>query len=196
MRARWMIVSAVMLVVAGVVGANAIAGGGGGIKKVRWDIVSIDFENGEVNEGGPASALANDSSKITLTGKGTFVPGEPKNVTGGGTYKLFDPDGNESESGTYAVKRLLFWRVAPGEGPPLEDNIGNPDNRSAGLVYLKVKYSNGNPGVVVVSCRLVGSSASMFEGITASMGFVDYYNAQAPMDGVDENRTLFHVRRG
>ncbi|MGH2748041.1 MAG: hypothetical protein ACRDKB_08980 [Actinomycetota bacterium] len=53
MRARWGLVAVVMVLVAAMVGANALAGGGGGIKKVRWDIVSIDFENGEVNEGGP-----------------------------------------------------------------------------------------------------------------------------------------------
>ncbi|MGH2748042.1 MAG: hypothetical protein ACRDKB_08985 [Actinomycetota bacterium] len=123
------------------------------------------------------------------------MPRERKNVTGGGTFTVFDPDGNEVESGTYEVKKLLYWRKAPGEGPPLADNIGKPENRSAGLVYLKVEYSNGKRGVLVVSCRLVGSPASMFEGITASMGFVDYFNAQPPADGVDENRTLFHVRR-
>ncbi|MEX2203853.1 MAG: hypothetical protein WD965_07170 [Actinomycetota bacterium] len=170
---------------------------GGGIARVRWDIVSIDFENSEVNEGGIASALAADSSKITLTGNGTFVPKEPKEVTGGGTFTLFDPAGNEVESGSYTVTKLLFWRVAPGESPPLADNIGNPAKRGAGLVFLKVKYSNGSSGVLVVSCHLVGTPDSVFEGVTASMGFIDYFDSEAPpAPPGDANRTLFHITPG
>jgi len=34
----------------------------------------------------------------------------------------------------------------------------------------------------------------VFEGVTASKGFVSYWNRQAPVDGVDANRTLFHVQ--
>ncbi|MGH2694139.1 MAG: hypothetical protein ACRDJJ_04910, partial [Actinomycetota bacterium] len=116
MRARWAVVSAAILLLAGLVGANALAGGGGGTR-VRWDIISIDFGAGEINEGGTASATAADNSKITMTGKGTFRPGDPKNVTGGGTYELFDKDGNAAGSGTYVVTRLLYWKLAPGEPP-------------------------------------------------------------------------------
>lgn len=195
MRARWVIVSTVTLLLAVVLGANAIAGGGS--TTVRWDIVSIDFVSGEVTEGGIASALAADSSKITLTGNGTFVRKEPKEVTGGGTFTVFDPAGNEVESGTYTVTKLLFWKVAPGESPPLIDNIGNPDERGAGLVFLKVKYSNGSRGVLVVSCHLVGTPDSVFEGVTASMGFIDYFDSEAPpAPPGDANRTLFHITPG
>src|SRR5215470_1026012 len=38
----------------------------------RWDLISVDFATLTVNPGGSASALANDGSKITLTGEGTF----------------------------------------------------------------------------------------------------------------------------
>ena len=38
-----------------------------------------------------------------------------------------------------------------------------------------------------------GSPDSVFEGITASKGFVDYWNRAAPVPMVDDNRTLFHV---
>lgn len=196
MRARWMAVSAAMLLLAGLVGTNALAGGGSGTM-VRWDIVSIDFENGEINEGGIASATAGDGSKITITGKGTFRPREPERVTGGGTYELFDKDGNAVGSGTYVVTRLLHWKIAPGEPPELEDNIGNPENRAAGLAFLKVRYSDGERGVVVVNCHLVGTPDSVPEGISAAKGFVDYYNVELPpAPPGDENRTLFHVKRG
>src|SRR5262249_42164822 len=39
---------------------------------MRWDIISVDFATGTVSAGGVASAFANDGSKITLTGNGTF----------------------------------------------------------------------------------------------------------------------------
>jgi hypothetical protein len=56
-------------------------------------------------------------------------------------------------------------------------------------------------GILVVSCDLpgnpppgpAGSPHSIFEGITASKGFVDYWNRAAPVPKVDGNRTLFHV---
>ena len=60
----------------------------------------------------------------------------------------------------------------------------------------------GGRGVLVVSCHLNGNPPpqgpdaappSVFEGITASMGFVDYWNRVAPVGGVDGNRTLFHI---
>ena len=195
MRARWVIVSTVTLLLAVVLGANAMAGGGS--TTVRWDIVTIDFVSGELDEGGIASALAADSSKITLTGNGTFVPKEFKEVTGGGTFTLFDPVGTEVESGTYTVKKLLSWKVAPGEPPDLVDNIGNPDERGAGLVFLKVKYSNGSSGVLVVSCHLVGTPDSVFEGVAASMGYVDYFDSEVPpAPPGDANRTLFHITPG
>ena len=40
--------------------------------KVRWDIINVDFGTGTLSAGGHASARANDGSKITLTGSGTF----------------------------------------------------------------------------------------------------------------------------
>jgi len=41
---------------------------------------------------------------------------------------------------------------------------------------------------------LNGTPDSVFEGITVSMGFVDYWNRLAPPDPPgNENRTLFHV---
>src|SRR3989442_15892959 len=54
---------------------------------VRWDIISLQppppAAPRNVLPGGFASARANDGSKITLTGSGTFEPGESDNVTGG-----------------------------------------------------------------------------------------------------------------
>src|SRR5256885_13553160 len=51
---------------------------------MRWDLISVNFGTGTVSAGGVASAFANDNSKITLTGTGTFRsnPGNPQDVTG------------------------------------------------------------------------------------------------------------------
>src|SRR5256714_12779934 len=53
---------------------------------MRWDIISVNFGTGTVSAGGVASAFANDNSKITVTGTGTFRsnPGDPQDVNGGG----------------------------------------------------------------------------------------------------------------
>lgn len=186
----------------------------------RWDIVHISsFSPVTANAGGSASALSNDCAtvmmvttcaKITVTGSGTFMLGDPDNVSGGGNWQTFDKTGASTGSGTYKVTKLLRFTTAPGtQTSTLVDNIGNgtlTDNR-AGLAFFSIKYFDnlGNPGekgVLVVSCHLNGNPPpqgpdaappSVFEGITASKGFVDYWNRVAPVGGVDGNRTLFHV---
>ena len=172
----------------------------------RWDIVHItSFSPVTAEPGGHASAAANDSSKITLTGSGTFVVGEPDEVTGGGTWQTFNSGGTMTGSGTYVVTRLVRFTVAPGvQTSSLVDHIGNStltDNRG-GLAFLRISYSDGSKGVLVVSCHLNGNPppqgpdatpASVFEGITASKDFVDFWNREAPVSGVDGNRTLFHA---
>jgi hypothetical protein len=57
-------------------------------------------------------------------------------------------------------------------------------------VVLRIAYSDGSDGILVVSCNLPfpAPNPQMFEGITATKGFVDY---KAPVPG---GVTLFHVR--
>src|SRR5713226_10610243 len=88
---------------------------------VRWDIINVDFTTGTISAGGVASADANDGSKITLTGSGTFQPGDKDDVTGGGTWKTFDPAGTSTGTGTYRVSRLVRFDVAPGTPPLPQD---------------------------------------------------------------------------
>jgi len=163
--------------------------GGADNNRMRWDIVSIDFAAGTLDEGGVASALAADGSMITLTGSGTFRanPGNPQAVSGGGTWVT------ATGSGTYWVTGFVEWHLAPGVAPPLTNLFGDPADARAGLVFLKIAYSDGSTGMLVVSCHLVGTPDSVFEGITASKDFVDYFNAVPPAPGVDANRTLFMV---
>lgn len=171
---------------------------GGDNERVRWDIVSINFAAGTVSAGGHASARAEDNSKITLRGSGTFVPGESDEVTGGGTWTTFSPTGAPTGSGTYRVKRLVSWVLAPGTAPPLTNLIAKPGERAAaGLATLRIKFSDGAKGLLIVSCHLVGTPDSVFEGITASKGFVHYWNREAPpAPPGDANRTLFHISTG
>ena len=145
---RWLLVSAVVLLSLLVV---AIARGNHQQTTVRWVI------------GSSASALAQDDSKITVTGSGTFVLGELDEVTGGGTWETFDENGNSTGNGTYRVTSLVRFD----EGPPFPP---------AGLALLRVAYDDGSRGVLVVSCHGPGSPDSMAEGIVASKGFVLYWN--------------------
>src|ERR1700732_5055520 len=175
---------------------------------IRWDIIHIvtfSPSGNVIAEGGMASALAQNKSMITLTGSGTFTLGESDDVTGGGTWKtVAPPPESTTHSGTYRVTRLIRFDVAPGaQTSNAKDLIGDgtlADNRG-GLAILRIAYSDGSKGILVVSCDLPGnpppgprgSPDSIFEGITASKGFVDYWNRAAPTPGVDANHTLFHV---
>jgi hypothetical protein len=176
----------------------------------RWDIISANFSTGTLSAGGIASARANDCSKITLTGSGTFVApagggGTSSAVTGGGTWETFSGSspcpcnstatGTTTGSGTYEVTGLVRWDLAPGTPPLPNDNIGNPADNRAGLAVFRILYNDGSRGILVVSCHLVNTPDSVFEGITASKGFVDYWNRQAPpAPPGNENRTTFHVQ--
>ena len=114
---RWFRISLILLVLPLVFALYAMANGDGDRKetKYRWDIVHISsFSPLTANQGGFASALANDGSKITVTGHGTFEPQEPDEVTGGGTWTTYAPDGTTvTGTGTYRVQSwfALTWRL-------------------------------------------------------------------------------------
>lgn len=170
---------------------------------VRWDIINL-VPGPAANPGGISSAkatnaslLQTETSTITLTGAGTFeVPekGEEKDdVTGGGTWTI--TTGAVTTSGSYRVTGVLSWIEAPGTLGPA-DNIGNKADARAGLAVLRIKYSDGDQGILVVSCGLAGTPPTVFEGITVSKGFTDYWKAQPPIGSpttANANRTLFHV---
>ena len=164
---------------------------------MRWDIIDVDFATGTLSAGGVASARANlDLSKITLTGSGTFRsnPGNPQDVTGGGTWQTFDASGGSTGSGSYTVTGLVSFTLAPGTPPLPHDNIGNLADARGGLLVVRIAYSDGSEGTLVVSCHIVGTPDAVFEGVTASKGFVDYWSREAPpAPPGNANRTTFHV---
>ena len=166
-------------------------------QKYRWDIISVDFSTGTLSAGGQASAIANDGSSITLTGEGTFNAASTfgnRDVTGGGTWQTIDKSGSPTASGTYQVTSFVSFTVAPGTPPLPHDNIGNLKDNRAGLLFVTIHFSDGSPGVLTVSCHLVGTPNSVFEGIRVSMGFVDYWNGNPPpAPPGNANRTTFHI---
>jgi hypothetical protein len=160
---------------------------------IRWDIISIaSVATGA--PGGIASAFANNGSQITITGSGTFIApaggdGTSSATTGGGTFNIHTADGTLRASGTYTVTGLVRWEEkGTFPTPPF------PPNTVGGLAVLRVEFSDGSHGVLTVSCHSVNdSSPAIFEGITVTKDFVAFWNRQAPVAGVDANRTQFHV---
>jgi hypothetical protein len=191
---RWFRISLILLVLP-LIFAFAGANGDGDRKetKYRWDIVNIPNSNPPTAlEGGFASALANDGSSITLTGHGTFEPREPNEVTGGGAWTTYAPNGTTvTGNGTYRVQQLVRFDLAPGVLTGTVDKIpgakGDLTDTRAGLMFVRIAYSDGSNGVLVFSCGLDGSPASIFEGVTASKGYTDYWNS------LQGNITLFHI---
>jgi hypothetical protein len=165
--------------------------GDGDASTIRWDIQH--YPNFVLQPGGEAFADAVDGSRIRFTGSGTFKT-DGDDVTGGGTWQTFAASGVLTGSGTYRVVNLVSWHAAPGTlpCPPITDDIAPCADARAGLAVLQIHYSGGGVGKLVVSCHLpVGSPKSVYEGITVSRGFVDYYLPENP--DLTMNGTIFHV---
>lgn len=167
----------------------------------RWDIVSLDATAKTVSAGGKAMATAQDGASITLSGQGTFQADRRagnRQVTGGGTWSTTSETGAVTGAGTYRVTSFVDFAVAPGAAAAgLTDLIAAPSTARAGLLHVTIRYSNGTSGVLVVSCHIPGPPAapeSIFEGVRASMGFVDFWNGVQPAPPPSNiNRTLFHL---
>jgi len=189
--------------VAGVFMLTTLAGAQSGhAQSVRWDIISFvgGAFPGPINPGGVSSALAPDNTKITLTGSGTFVaPSSNKvgsrEVTGGGEWTVYNAVGAVVANGHYRVKELVSWEFANFQSatPVAIDNIGDLDERANGTAVLRIKFSDGQLGILTVGCHGPGAPDGIFEGIATTKGFKTYYAVQAPAGGVDANRTLFHI---
>src|SRR5437667_11490052 len=131
-----------------------------------------------------ASATAADGLKIIVTGTGTFVApaggGETSSAaTGGGTWETRDASDAVTGSGNYMVTGLVRWERALASVPRIP-------GRTAGLAILRVEYDDGSAGTLTISCRISNAQPGRFEGVTASKGFVDFWNRVA-------SPNLFHV---
>jgi hypothetical protein len=133
---------------------------------------------------GSASATAADGLKILVTGSGTFVApagsgGTSSATTGGGTWETRDANDAVTGSGNYSVTGLVRWERALASVPSIPGS-------TAGLAILRVAYDDGSAGTLTVSCRISAEQPGRFEGVTASKGFVDFWNRVS-------SPTLFHV---
>jgi hypothetical protein len=190
---------AVLLGLAATSFAWLTARAGGGATHFRWDLIHLI--GNVISAGGTDSAKAADGSQITLTGSGTWVStpsaAAPQAVTGGGTWQTWDSTGASTGSGTYAVTGLVSFNNAGPNGvppPTLVDTIGSYLDARGGLLVLTVQYSDGEQGVLTVSCHgPVNVPNTVFEGITATKGIVGYVDRGKPAAGADGNRTVFHV---
>ncbi len=165
---------------------------------VRWDIISVDFPPPGTpttqRPGGVAFAVADTNLKIKLTGSGTFEvkPGNP-HADGGGTWETF-VGGQSTGSGTYRVTGVASWQFANfQQEPPVIDLIGDINERANGNAVLQIEYSDGSQGILGLGCHGPGAPDGILEGVIATKDFATYWKQQAPLPGVDENRTLFHV---
>jgi len=178
----------------------------------QWDLIKVSPIDLTAYSG-EAVASAQDGSKITMTGSGTFgltsahVTGggtwliqdadgssdsdrSDRNVTGGGTWLIQDAAGVITSSGSYRVQSVVRFDLAPGTFPcpPFGDSLGNCEDVRGGLLVLNIDYLDGSEGILVVSCHLLGTPSSVFEGIAASKGFVDFWKHES-------GATIFHIRR-
>jgi len=167
---------------------------------VRWDIIHMNPTTtpATLSAGGVAFASASNPStlSIRLTGSGTFVGpasgGTSGGVTGGGTWETFSGT-TSTGSGTYEVTELVSWQFARFGLGTFNDVIddGTAANGNAGL---RIRYSDGSEGTLGIGCEGPGPNIGIVEGVIATKDHVTYWNAQAPVGGVDANRTLFHIR--
>jgi hypothetical protein len=165
--------------------------GGEGDRRIRWDLIDLTFP--DIRAGGEDTASSEGETTLNLFGSGTFRPGHPRDVTGGGNWNTDNPV--VRGSGTYRVTELIGWLRAPGTlaGTPLRDHIGRLVDTRAGLAVLRIRYSDGLVGVLFLSCNLNGTPPSVNEGINGSRGFVNFFEPAKPAFGNHSNRTLFHA---
>jgi len=157
---RWFRKSLILLVLPLLFALAGAKGDGDGREtKYRWNLVKLtSFNPVTIFEGGFASALANDGSRITVRGHGTFEPQEPEDVTGGGTWTTYAPGGSTvTNEGTYRVQQLIRFDLVPGfQLTGSVDNIpgakGDLSDIRAGLPFVRIAYSDGSK-VLVTSCQ-------------------------------------------
>jgi len=188
---RWFVAMAILFL-------PLLAGNAYGDSRYRWDFPVFSTSNGvtTLSAGGSASALAQDGSKITVSGFGTFAVGDD-DVTGGGTWMTVNAADGKVTHGNFVVTGLIRFVLSPGALPPsFHDTIGDVMKTHAGLAHLRVDYGDGSKGILIISCAAPGAPSTLFEGITASKGFVDYWNRLAPDEARPPrgpNFTIFHL---
>jgi hypothetical protein len=96
-------------------------------------------------------------------------------------------------SGTYLVKELVSWQFANFQTASFIDLIDD-GTRSNGNAVLRIEYSDGSAGILAVGCHGPGAPAGIQEGVIVTKNFMTYWDGQAPVPGIDADRTNFHLK--
>jgi len=93
------------------------------------------------------------------------------------------------------VTWLARWAFANFQTGSFIDNIGDVTLRINGSAVFVIEYSDGSIGTLGVGCHGPGAPDGIVEGVIATKDYVTYWDAQAPVGGVDANRTIFHFEQ-
>jgi hypothetical protein len=193
---RWIVMTVVVSLAALLLITSRLPVVQGAADHVRWDIQHFNPATTPPTSspGGVAFASGRNPSTLTikLTGSGTFEPDDREEVTGGGTWETFSGT-TSTGSGSYEVRKLVSWQFANLQTGTFIDLIDD-GTRANGNAVLRIRYSDGSEGVFGIGCHGPGAPDGIVEGVIATKGNVTYWDAQAPVGGVDANRTIFHVR--
>jgi hypothetical protein len=96
-------------------------------------------------------------------------------------------------SGTYDVTELVSWHFSNFQTGSFIDLI-DEGPRANGVAVFRIAYSDGSEGVLGLGCHGPGAPNGTLEGVIASKGSVTYWDGQPPLPGVNQNRTVFHIR--
>ena len=105
------------------------------------------------------SAMAPDGSTITMRGHGMLTAGPGGSATGGGSFTT-----SGGASGHWTATDVEGFVSYGSAGPPL------PPALTGGEAKLKVTLSNGQTGVLTITCLLGSPPTSKMEGITLILG--------------------------
>src|SRR5262249_40241494 len=151
MKRFWIPLAVVLLGLFALTASAAATGGNGNHASYFWLIGADDpFTD---------TGIGADGSTITMSGNGTVTAGPKNTATGGGSYTL-----SSGGSGTFTVTGVQGF-VSYGEATPQ----GLP-GLFGGETKLNVSLSNGDSGVLTITCLLGVPPAGKEEGITVILG--------------------------
>ncbi len=121
------------------------------------------------------TATAPDGTTVSMAGQGTMMAGPGNTVTGGGTFHK-----STGVSGTFRATALVSF-VSYGSASAQ----GLPANLFGGEAKIRVTLSNGQTGVLTITCELGAPPPSKTEGIQLILGsgVSDEYTMHVHEDG-------------
>jgi hypothetical protein len=169
----------------------------------RWDIVTLRTVVGVgdvggtvagdviISPGGTVVAGAPDNTSLTLTGSGLFQvdqtprieePRIGQTASGGGTWVVrstplinFPFEGGILGSGTYTATELIHFQPAAGRvASNVFDSVGAAADLRAGLMMVKLRFSDGSHGMLMLQTNLVGTSPATPRLVRVIKGSVEY----------------------